>query len=64
MKITDISVSRNHAQLKFHKGKLYLEDLNSKFGTLALIKNHITITSHTNKIAIQVNRTVFSFYMK
>lgn len=52
MKVQDISVSRCHASIKLKKGKLYLEDLNSKFGTLALIKSHIDISSNTNKIAI------------
>ena len=40
---TDISVSRKHAILKFNKenGKLYLENLSEKFGSLILIKGNI-----------------------
>ena len=40
-----ISVSRYHAKLKFNKenGKLYLENMNSKYGTLVLIKGNIEI---------------------
>lgn len=45
-------MSRGHAQIKFYKGNFYLEDLDSKFGTLALIKNHIDLSNNTNKIAI------------
>lgn len=39
VRITDISVSRLHAYIrKSFKGFYYLEDNNSKFGTLALIQ--------------------------
>ena len=42
---TDISVSRKHAILKFNKenGKLYLENLSEKFGSLILIKGNIKL---------------------
>lgn len=33
VRMTDISVSRNHAMLKLSNGKMYLKDNNSKFGT-------------------------------
>lgn len=38
LRINDISVSRCHAKIKLHKGKFYLEDNTSKFGTLVLVK--------------------------
>ena len=39
VRVTDISVSRLHSYIKkSNKGFFYLEDNNSKFGTLALIK--------------------------
>lgn len=42
MRVTDISVSRIHALVKKSpKGFYYIEDNNSKFGTLALIKRPI-----------------------
>lgn len=44
MKVTDISVSRCHAFIKYIKGNFYLEDHNSKFGTLALINNNIELS--------------------
>lgn len=52
MKITDISVSRCHAFIKFKKGKFYLEDHNSKFGTLALVKGNIDLSHKTNNMAV------------
>jgi hypothetical protein len=33
VRMTDISVSRNHALLHIHEGSIYLKDRNSKFGT-------------------------------
>ena len=41
----DVSVSRRHAIMKYNKetGKLFLENLSAKFGTLVLIKGNIKI---------------------
>jgi pSer/pThr/pTyr-binding forkhead associated (FHA) protein len=36
--IDDISISRNHAELNYLEGRLFLSDYKSKFGTLKLIK--------------------------
>jgi len=45
VRITDISVSRLHAVVrKNSKGYFYLVDNNSKFGTLALVKNPIPLS--------------------
>ena len=33
LKLNDISVSRSHAKIAFNKGKFYLQDNISKFGT-------------------------------
>lgn len=38
IRIADISVSRCHATLKYEKGIFYIEDNNSKFGTVRLQK--------------------------
>ena len=53
----DISVSRNHAVLKFNreKGKIYLENKSEKFGTLVLIKNNLKMKE--KNINFQVGRT-------
>ena len=57
----DISVSRNHALLKFdkEKRKLYLTNLSEKFGTLVLIKGNIKMTKN-KQINFQVGRSYVS----
>ena len=57
IRINDISVSRNHAKLKYDKdnGTILLRDLKSKFGTLVLIKKPLEIKE--KKIHIQIGRT-------
>lgn len=41
VRLNDISVSRLHALIKMSKGKLYLNDMNSKFGSqIALDENY------------------------
>ena len=54
---TDITVSRNHAILKYNKdnGKLILENLSEKFGTLILIKGNIKMKE--KKIYLQVGKS-------
>ena len=54
---TDISVSRKHAVMKYNKetGKLYLENLSEKFGTLVLIKGNIKMKE--KKIHFQVGKS-------
>lgn len=55
--INDISVSRNHALLKYNinDGSLLIRDLKSKFGTLILIKKPLKIKE--KEIHLQVGRT-------
>ena len=40
IRINDISVSRSHAIIKLEKGNFYLQDSNSKFGTLLLMQEN------------------------
>ncbi len=46
LRINDISVSRYHVVLKYIEGKFYLEDQNSKFGTLILMKDSLHVQSN------------------
>ena len=57
VRINDISVSRNHAKLKYNPddGTILLRDLKSKFGTLILIKKPLLIKE--KKIHLQIGRT-------
>lgn len=63
IRVSDISVSRYHARIKFQEGKFMLEDNTSKFGTLVMIKDKTPIIkNHT--CAIQSGRTVGKFLIK
>ena len=48
VRITDISVSRQHAQIKIDsKGYYYIQDQGAKFGTLAMVKAPILIDEYS-----------------
>lgn len=49
LRINDISVSRCHTKIKFEKGKFLLEDNQSKFGTLVLVKQRTPLLPGFNK---------------
>lgn len=42
-KISDISVSRTHAELVKSNGELFIHDKNSKFGTLVLLRKSLAL---------------------
>jgi len=56
VRINDISVSRTHSCLKLSKGKIYLTDFKSKFGTLVLLQKQVQVTS--TKLFLQIGRTI------
>lgn len=56
MKIEDISISRTHAMVRYKQDGFYLEDNDSKFGTIILLKNKLRL-SNDQKTLIQVGRT-------
>lgn len=63
IRVSDISVSRFHAKIKYQDGQFLLEDNTSKFGTLVMIKDKIAITkNHT--CAVQSGRTVVTYMLK
>ncbi|OMJ66668.1 hypothetical protein SteCoe_36416 [Stentor coeruleus] len=57
MRIPDISVSRNHATIHIRSSGLYIQDLNSKFGSLIRIKKDICLDLDS-KFKIQTGRTL------
>ena len=65
VRVSDISVSRCHALVKFNDqtGRFYLEDNLSKFGTLVLSKGQINLEPELTK-AVQIGRSVISFTVK
>jgi len=63
VRISDISVSRHHANITFQDSKFMIFDNHSKFGSLILRpEKHIEINNERK--AIQVGRTVISFVQK
>ena len=62
LRVSDISVSRIHALLKFEEDKFLIFDNDSKFGTLILLNKSYQIKY--DKAAVQIGRTVFTFVMK
>ena len=63
LRINDISVSRVHSMIKLQNGKFILEDNDSKFGTMVLVKQRTPLLPLYNK-AVQVGRTVINFCAK
>lgn len=63
IRVSDISVSRYHARIKYQDGQFLLEDNTSKFGTLVMIKDKTPIiANHT--CAVQSGRTVVTYMLK
>lgn len=63
LRIHDISISRNHAEIIITKeNKLYIKDVKSKFGTLVLIKSPEIIPENNSTVtSYQIGRSVFIF---
>jgi len=67
LRVSDISVSRCHAILKYDTTdsfNYYLEDNLSKFGTLVLANNGIVELELEQTKSIQIGRSVISFTVK
>ena len=58
--ITDISISRFHCKLIKEKNKIYLEDDNSKFGTLILIQSQFLKIIKNLPLNIQIGNSFFN----
>jgi pSer/pThr/pTyr-binding forkhead associated (FHA) protein len=58
IKIPDISVSRCHALIHYRDGEFYVEDNNSKFGTLIKAQEGITLREPKEEVTVQIGRTV------
>ena len=60
----DISVSRVHAILRVENKKIFLEDNNSKFGTLCLVQNPVLKLIEDLPLHVQVGRTYLECKIK
>ena len=57
LRINDISVSRNHATIKYKDNSFILDDNYSKFGTLVMIKNGLKLYPGMNR-TLQIGRSI------
>lgn len=64
IRITDISVSRNHAMIKFINGAFHIFDNKSKFGTLVKEERMEVGVTPDHAQAIQIGRTVVIIELK
>jgi pSer/pThr/pTyr-binding forkhead associated (FHA) protein len=46
MRIPEISVSRNHASIHYSNGEFFIEDTNSKYGSLVLIQKDFAVGNY------------------
>ena len=60
IRLNDVSVSRNHAKIRYDEGSFYLDDIGSKFGTLILIQNNILFLPYKD-ISIQTGKSHLIF---
>lgn len=58
-KISDISISRIHWYLQIINNEIWIEDANSKFGSLYLQKNPYYLKPNADALKFQVGRTFF-----
>ena len=64
IRLSDISVSRNHAVLSYEKGYWQLTDAKSKFGTLLLVDEAIDLKRLKKQSNFQIGKTVVQITMK
>jgi hypothetical protein len=62
-RVDDISISRFHAQISFREGKFFLEDNNSRFGTLVCMRRPYEL-SPGEAVSIQTGSTILSLKLK
>jgi hypothetical protein len=61
MRIPEISVSRNHANITYSNGHFYLQDNASKYGSLVLVQRDFFMNYCQNAIDLQIGRSILSF---
>ena len=64
LSIAELSVSRYHCILHKEEGDLYIEDNNSKFGTLILIQNNKLVMNELVPLRLQINKTFIKLKVK
>ena len=63
IRLSDVSVSRNHSIISYYDGNFYIDDIGSKFGTLLLIQNNILFLPY-KEISLQTGKCHLIFRLK
>lgn len=63
IRITDISVSRKHAEMILSEGEFYITDTKAKFGTLIKVEEDYQLNPGKS-VKVQCGRSVFEFKAK
>ena len=63
LRMSDISISRNHAIIRLLGGNFYLEDNCSKFGSLVQTTSKVVVLPY-KQIALQIGRYFYVFNLK
>ena len=62
--LSDVSVSRIHCLLSVEKNNVFIEDNDSKFGTLVLVQTPVIKMTENLPLFIQIGRTFINFNIK
>jgi hypothetical protein len=63
VRLSDISISRNHAVIRIIGESFFFDDSNSKFGTLVQTCNKITVIPN-RQLSLQIGRFFYNFTMR
>lgn len=58
IRLQDISVSRQHSDIKYSAGEFYINDQDSKFGTLVRVDKNIDLSG---RLRLQIGRSIYEF---
>lgn len=64
LKMTDISVSRNHGMIQLKNGKFYVKDFKSKYGTFVEYKYNDILLLPNKVITLLIGKCLIEFGMK
>ena len=64
LKMTDASISRNHALVQLKNNKIYIRDMNSRFGTFAEFKHNNILFLPNKTFCIIIKQCLFEFTLK
>lgn len=61
IRLQDISVSRQHSEIKLSNNDFYIADCTSKFGTLVKLDKSVELS---HKVKLQIGRSLYEFQMQ